>query len=1246
MDEQINRTILDNFDVESVQHEIYKMSGTEVLKGLENGSLQFITVPREEFIDHTLLPEYITTHGFIIDTMLDGANTSTNESLQHSTASYIAHHSGQTLVNSNEIQLPTNIDEPDKQLNAALLRFLKSGNVKVNGGNTSETQVIVTNKDLINLTGTQVIDATIKNDNSNSLDTSTFLTFNDDQSGLSNSLISDGQFRIFQQLSPNTHQQQQHIQINALNNSSLPQLTPIRRLNRSRKNSISLNITDQLTIDDLKTNTEIEQIQSFQHRPAAKRILPHKKRITKKLKSIDGNQKVDVLFQHSDNSVKSTNSQIQFFQDLNEEINADEVINLNSPPQFSCQICGAGAESQLDFFAHLKLHYEPKPESGEILEAPVVKNQSQKEFITQQSQSEPQIQMSMNQQQFTQIPLIKRANQVTQSQRLHQNHTQPSNINETMHLPHMRRQISPSDLQNISVQPVRENHHTDSEEGYILTTKKIVESRDLPDVTNFAFEGFAPMGSVSNHSHSSHTVVAKDIMNSTHEYEILDSSLTNHLRHENAHQMQLTKTDFLPLQSASEHQITLPSRALLNSMQVEDSRMLLHQGSRSNALSKNCEVKSQSSHILQNNTVYSTTTIPTSSQIEQSLFENPQYFEAKFNSLPNQVLNLEHKIDTIRVENDISHSISNRKDNLINSGTLSQPSLICEDQNSLHQLHIANSQSANEGDGTENITPSIGELNETSLQTNSHKSSTNGIVILQNDEVEFSDPEDMLEGIRGVVDKVQESFDTGDEMDAMSPPRNNWFPNNGFNSEINSKTICDPTRYETITPVENFQIFFKNDENNDMKKESAKKVSELSEPVVNEEPSELLNNDISNRNNTNSLLAAENSLASSTTNTVHSQSENDNQMPVKMENFSTDYEDSNTEKTSSSLGEPVDSPTSQISEKETLKNCGVLSGKKERKKYFCDKCFKVFNSSNALKYHDFAHSGKRPFPCEECGKSFFAQNALRAHLRVHSGEKPFTCVDCGRAFRQWGDLNYHRISLHSNEKNFQCEFCGKAFARKYSLVIHRRIHTQEKNYKCEFCPKTFRASSYLQNHRKIHTGEKPYECPTCNKKFRVCGDLRRHQKIHDRTKQVHVDEISLSNVTALQLSDTVLNIEGQENNTFIEYDKSNKNQTDLNTTVFMYSSDGNLDQLFKTDNISNQIKDISSTTLPLNITGNAAEIKNLIKNDNNIRKLALSTSSTEFSSKLTPAESLVTTSNANKKVSNKNKKQKSREKVT
>ncbi|XP_011342778.1 zinc finger protein 271 isoform X3 [Ooceraea biroi] len=185
---------------------------------------------------------------------------------------------------------------------------------------------------------------------------------------------------------------------------------------------------------------------------------------------------------------------------------------------------------------------------------------------------------------------------------------------------------------------------------------------------------------------------------------------------------------------------------------------------------------------------------------------------------------------------------------------------------------------------------------------------------------------------------------------------------------------------------------------------------------------------------------------------------------------------------------------------QTAKKKKSSKTRKSNDELTCPQCNRSFHHKNSLVYHMRSHSGERPHQCDICSKRFFAASALKVHKRLHSGDKPYKCEECGRHFRQWGDLKYHSTSIHSEHKQYQCEYCAKEFARKYSLIVHRRIHTGEKNYRCEYCNKTFRASSYLQNHRRIHTGEKPHPCVVCGKPFRVRSDMKRHMHTHSRAK--------------------------------------------------------------------------------------------------------------------------------------------------
>lgn len=229
----------------------------------------------------------------------------------------------------------------------------------------------------------------------------------------------------------------------------------------------------------------------------------------------------------------------------------------------------------------------------------------------------------------------------------------------------------------------------------------------------------------------------------------------------------------------------------------------------------------------------------------------------------------------------------------------------------------------------------------------------------------------------------------------------------------------------------------------------------------------------------------------------------------------------------------------------------TIIDKSKKKRIQCNQCDKNFNSKNALQYHLLHHTGIRPHQCDVCGKGFFAGSALKVHMRLHSGVKPYTCEFCSRPFRQWGDMKYHIASLHTEKKMFQCEYCGKDFARRYSLVIHRRIHTGERNYVCEFCDKTFRASSYLQNHRMIHTGEKRHECHICHKKFRVRSDMKRHINTHLREKNpTHPTKRTATVAAATAAKNVVVPAKTQETVTIVV-----KNEDDDTPQFFISEED-------------------------------------------------------------------------------------------
>lgn len=233
----------------------------------------------------------------------------------------------------------------------------------------------------------------------------------------------------------------------------------------------------------------------------------------------------------------------------------------------------------------------------------------------------------------------------------------------------------------------------------------------------------------------------------------------------------------------------------------------------------------------------------------------------------------------------------------------------------------------------------------------------------QADEVEFSDPEDMLGGIRGVVQKSVDN-DSTDEMDIIGKT---WYNNSAFNGDINFKTDIDSTSNQNLgTADENFSIFLKN--------ELDKPEEDYDENVLSSVPDVEIDNDkIDELNSEDNII----SLTMSTT--VNSESEKEI-LSKKENSFVTEKKNKKLESKPQSTKPQRKTRTRKPVVVATGSDDSIVDpfdiatgddGKNKKPKIKCPKCDKLLNSTNALKYHDLSYTGERPHQFEQCGKSCF-----------------------------------------------------------------------------------------------------------------------------------------------------------------------------------------------------------------------------------------------------------------------------------
>lgn len=83
---------------------------------------------------------------------------------------------------------------------------------------------------------------------------------------------------------------------------------------------------------------------------------------------------------------------------------------------------------------------------------------------------------------------------------------------------------------------------------------------------------------------------------------------------------------------------------------------------------------------------------------------------------------------------------------------------------------------------------------------------------------------------------------------------------------------------------------------------------------------------------------------------------------------------------------------------------------------------------------------KDRYSCKFCGKVFPRSANLTRHLRTHTGEQPYKCKYCERSFSISSNLQRHVRNIHNKERPFKCNLCERCFGQQTNLDRHLKKH--------------------------------------------------------------------------------------------------------------------------------------------------------------------------------------------------------------
>jgi len=103
----------------------------------------------------------------------------------------------------------------------------------------------------------------------------------------------------------------------------------------------------------------------------------------------------------------------------------------------------------------------------------------------------------------------------------------------------------------------------------------------------------------------------------------------------------------------------------------------------------------------------------------------------------------------------------------------------------------------------------------------------------------------------------------------------------------------------------------------------------------------------------------------------------------------------------------------------------------------------LFNSPNSTGSSTPTGKNKERFTCKFCQKVFPRSANLTRHVRTHTGEQPYQCSFCTRAFSISSNLQRHVRNIHKREKPYLCQLCEKSFGQQTNLDRHLKKHESE-----------------------------------------------------------------------------------------------------------------------------------------------------------------------------------------------------------